>query len=262
VKLYYCYTPAHKVLVDKYFLPSIKDDYELKANFAEIQSLGNWEEESWGRIMTFKSATILKAIEENMGHVFVYSDVDIQFFRPSEQHLIKAIEGKDVVFQRDTPLGAVCAGFMVIRANQQTLKLWKELMKYHDSGGDHDQAEINILIRRMTNIKWDYLPREFFGAGCGRDYKSWTRKLKTFLYRKILKRNYLLRNYFRSWEYRICLKIPTNIVMHHANFTTGVDNKISQLEYVRSLYNRIINPNLYQKFSDQFVIKKHQTRST
>jgi len=44
VKLYYCYAPADEVLVDKYFLPSIKDDYELKANFTEIQGTGRYRD--------------------------------------------------------------------------------------------------------------------------------------------------------------------------------------------------------------------------
>ena len=128
-----------------------------------------------------------------------------------------------------------------------TLKLWKDVQKYHDLNGGHDQERVNILIKRMKNIKWGYLPREFFSAGYGGELNLWKQLLNLF-YCNVLRRYSHLR-----WKPGLSLKIPKNIVMHHANFTTGVANKISQLEYVRSLYgnNGNINRNLHQKFGDQ-----------
>jgi len=75
-----------------------------------------------------------------------------------------------------------------------------------------DQQSLNALIRTTNkfNINWDYLPDQFFGAGL------FTGKI---------------------WELDQELIIPKDIVLHHANYTVGVPNKIAQLKYVAYIVN-------------------------
>ena len=40
-----------------------------------------------------------------------------------------------------------------------------------------------------------------------------------------------------QWEPGCELNIPQDIVMHHANWTIGIENKIAQLQYVRDIVN-------------------------
>ena len=42
-----------------------------------------------------------------------------------------------------------------------------------------------------------------------------------------------------SSKFRLWKKIPESIMLHHANGTTGKDNKIAQLEYVKHNYKNI-----------------------
>jgi len=55
-------------------------------------------------------------------------------------------------------------------------------------------------------IRWGYLPNQFFGGGT-------------------LKGKY--------WWPGLPLAVPDNIVMHHANFTFSIKNKVMQLTYVK-----------------------------
>ena len=76
-----------------------------------------------------------------------------------------------------------------------------------------DQISLNQCINRRSkknpyNVTWDYLPDIFFGGG-------------TFT--------------GCEWTPGKRLTIPQGIVMHHANWTKGISNKIAQLLYVKKL---------------------------
>jgi len=90
-----------------------------------------------------------------MGDVFVYSDVDIQFFKPVNALLIDAIEGYDIVCQKDHPDdGQLCTGFFVIKATKRTLKLWKLVHQAIKKEGQ-DQLAFNRFIRRLKYWPWN-----------------------------------------------------------------------------------------------------------
>jgi hypothetical protein len=165
---------------------------------------------------------------------------------------LSLIFGNDLVFQRDSSLGFLNAGFILCRSSQKTLNLWLDVEKYMlENRNKDDQDALNYflfhrankrlekcyyrlvrnalssmnkwgsvsdkiapLLRTVKNdygIKWRYLPKEFFSPG-------------------IMKRC--------IWSPGMEFPIPRNIIMHHANWTTGVKNKIAQLQYVRDVVNK------------------------
>lgn len=195
--------------------------------------------------MLRKCDLILEAIEENQGEIFIYSDTDVQFFRPTESAILKLMWGKDIIFQRDTPNGKLCCGFLACRANQKTFKLWQDAKQIVSKQSDQDKGDQEIINSLLLNnkisgltqrigarlvrifkkkdpwlahrlfppqnkygIKWGYLPVEFFGAGTLTG---------------------------RQWEPGMYLEIPRNIILHHANWTVGLENKIAQLKFVRDV---------------------------
>jgi hypothetical protein len=211
IKLYAFYTPSHAYMKDRWFLPSLKDDYELiLEEFDQECPSATIMQTGWNSIMIHKIDLIIKGIKENWGKVFIHSDVDIQFFRPTKEIILQAMRDKDMVIQRDDPYGEVCAGFFACRGNEKTLKLWQKIRENVLMPGNkaHDQDWLNSLIYRSNpfNIAWDYLPNDFMGGG------TMTAKL---------------------WLPGKELPIPKTIAMHHANYTFGVDNKIAQLTYVK-----------------------------
>ena len=212
IKLYAMYTPSHTVLVEEWFLPSLKDDYEVIIDFHKQECpTGSFMQEGWTKTTIRKIDLLIRAVYENWGKIFIYSDVDIQFFRSTKDIILNLIKDKDLVIQRDSSDRSVCSGFFACRANEKTLKLWQRIRKYMQSNlRISDQPSLNRFIRITNpyNVVWNYLPVEFFGGG------TLTGK---------------------GWKIGDKLQVPQNIILHHANFTVGIENKIAQLQYVRGV---------------------------
>ena len=240
MKIYCFYTPSYEILVNEWFLSTIKDDYKIILKVGKDPGHHiRYKETGWFNLHQEKVKFILEAIRDNWGEVFIYSDPDVQFITKIQNYVVKSMEDKDLVFQKDDPLGTLCAGFFLCRGNEKTLKLWQHV---HDLVGveqKDDQDNINdILIYGIANIgkivrffrknqllhqlaakfsqggmnsvkiKWNYLPSEFLSGG------TFTGKM---------------------WVPGTKMLIPDKIALHHANWTVGLENKIAQLRYVRDI---------------------------
>lgn len=217
VLLYTFYTPSHEILLKEWFLPSLQDEFKVvvKKFEQECQS-GTYMQKGWTKMMLCKVDLIIEAIQEQWGNIVIYADVDIQFFAPIQDKIEKCLQDKDLVVQKDNNMGALCAGFMAMRANEQTLKLFKKIRnRMIANPGQSDQPTLNQLLikEKYTKIQWDYLPICFFGTA--------TVSCITFANNKI-------------WRHGDDVVIPKNIVLHHANYTAGVENKIKLLTYVKT----------------------------
>ena len=217
IRLYALYTPSHEVLKDTFFLPSLQDDFEVIFEFCEQTSpSATFMSEGWTQTTMRKVDLIIRAIEETWGDFFIFSDVDIQFFQPMQDIIIGLMEGKDIIMQKNNPEGVLCTGFFACRSNEKTLHLWKDVKKTMEKKQSHsDQISFNQCIKRNSKknpygVIWAYLPDTFFGGGTLTAYAGYL------------------------WKPGKTLPIPQDIMMHHANWTQGILNKIAQLEYVRS----------------------------
>jgi len=225
VKLIGVYTKSHRILKDEWFLASLQDNYDVELHNCDIAGSGTYMEPSWSEAVLFKSDTIINSIKKYWGEIFVYSDVDVQFFKPTQQILLNAIKNYDIVCQRDDPYGNLCTGFWIARANEKVLKLWQEIRAILKQE-KRDQFVFNRIIREkpmggkikrifnyfmrifMGKCRYSYFPVTFFGGGTITG-KLWTPGTK--------------------------ISVPEGIVLHHANCTIGVENKIRQLKYVRGV---------------------------
>ncbi len=220
MKLVGMYTESHRVFKDNWFLPSLKDDYDVDLAFCEQEQGGAYMEASWCQAIIFKVKTILRAIEQNRGDVFVYSDVDIQFFQPTQKVLLEQMGEFDIICQRDDPYGYLCAGFWMARANKRVLKLWENVFNSLHAIQD-DQKLMNQFLRTgrkkkivyaLRNLtgwcRYAYLPDTFYGGGTITG---------------------------QHWKPGMDLPVPEGIIMHHANYVEGIDQKIAQMEYVKGI---------------------------
>lgn len=219
------YTPSHTILYEKYFLPSFNKSklnkyYNLHVGeFPQECDKASYMSSGWNDTMMRKVDLILDTIKNHYGEVFVYADVDIQFFRGFNASTY--LKDKDIVFQRNQSKNKrVCAGFFIARANESVYNLWlsvKEQMA-QDPKLD-DQEPLNRALRDRTlrnpnlslDIKWDLLPNTFFNPALYTGAARWTPGIE--------------------------LELPSKIVLHHANWTVGLENKIKQLDYVKMLLN-------------------------
>ena len=222
LKLYAIYSEYNEKLKDEWFLPSLTGEFELHIEKADCFG-GNYGTNAFREAVLEKSNLIINAIKENMSETFVYSDVDIQYFKPIKSLLLDAIVGHDIVCQRDEPRAKgnqLCTGFFIIRANNGTLKLWERVRKAVRKEG-RDQLAFNRILNSWwyrqfsyPRIKYNFLSDNFFSAGTLTG---------------------------ENWQPGQELVIPDDIVLHHANWTVGIENKISQLEYVKRCVESRLN---------------------
>jgi MoaA/NifB/PqqE/SkfB family radical SAM enzyme len=207
MKLISVCTPSHEPLKERWLLRTLKDDYEVCMHACDVRGAGNYLDVDWSRAVLFKSATIVRTIEENWGGVFVYSDVDVAFFGRTEPQIVAALTDKDIVCQLDDPTGNLCTGFFAARANDATLQLWRDV---HEAVARErrDQPAFNRLVRMSPRVRAGYLPRAFFGTG-------------TFAGRLIRDREPIY--------------VPPHPTMFHANFTVGVAGKHRLLGRIEQL---------------------------
>lgn len=208
IPLYSLWTPSHAPLKDRFFLPSVPKEFDLRLHFFDNPGAGFIHDQSFCRAIVRKVEVILQAIEENWGGIFVWSDVDTQFFRSIGDTAQSFAGDFDIVFQIDAPGPVICDGFFVCRAHEHARWLWQKTLEFvrtSESRGD-DQLRVRQLLEAPAPMRVGFLPPTFMGGG------TLTGSL---------------------WVPGQDLPVVEGIVAHHANFTCGVPDKIAQCELVQ-----------------------------
>lgn len=217
INLYTYYTPSHEILLKDWFLPSLNklDEFNIIIEKHEQIEYLRYYTDGWTKLMLIKIDLILKALEENKNSIFVYADVDIQFFRKFKDILFEGHKTHDILIQNGAPdyyePGYACPGFFSCVSNEQTIKLFKQIKELMLDKNICDQIAINKLLTETNplNIKWTYLPRAFLAGTSAGDSSYW------------LPDNDLV--------------IPEGIILHHATHTKDMKDKIAQLVYVQDI---------------------------
>lgn len=224
MKIYVLVSQSHLSLLNEWFLPTLADELPVEIRYLPQITSGEYKSPGWTSAMLEKVALIQSAIQDNWGGEFVYADVDIQFLGPVAEPLTNLPADFDLFFQRDSPTGMLCAGFFVCRANARTASFFEHVaVTLRQRPGSGDQDVVNELLntppattlaglwRRLVSplearVRYTTLPDSFFGGG-------------TFT--------------GRLWQPGDPVALPTRPLMHHANWTVGLANKVAQLSWVR-----------------------------
>jgi len=214
MKIYCLYSPSHKRLFADYFLPSIPDELSVYS-VAQTQQRGNGEYANgpgWLYHAVSKVAWWAEACRDNIGEVFICADVDIQFFGPVKDVILPLMKGNDVLIQVNSQIGECCMGFVACRGSERLASFWEkiktEVTNRNDPNFD-DQDAFNML---RDEIQWDYLPaNKFYTVGM---------------------------TLGQVWQPGMKIKVPRNILMYHANWTVGEQNKTTLLDKVKSIVDK------------------------
>lgn len=219
MKLYSYYTPSHEFFFKNFLLPTARREYEIVSRCedhqfcesAEFESTG-WRETQYNKVLFW-----IQAIKDNMGELILCVDTDIQFFGPTKSLLIKTMGRNDLLYQRNNDKGDICSGLFVCRCSYKTLNIFeivaKRLKSIMDINGGGEQYVMQDLFKEgWHGLKIGMLNRSQFWCP-GIHYKKTS-----------------------------SLDIPSDILIHHANWTIGVENKIKQLEYVKSFVLQSTSP--------------------
>jgi len=218
-KLYTVYSPSHEPLYRRWFLGTMQDDFEVVArSIPQTCESAEYSSPGWTESVSQKIPLILEAIDAHTENgFFVFSDVDIQWLGPVQprlRRLLAEFPDVDIFFQHDAlknPHAAanVCTGFFVCKGNIRTRAFWTLVGQSMLRTGEGDQRTAQKIIARnlIRGLKVGYLPPEFWGPGSMEPAPL-------------------------RWSSGMFLDPPPGLLVHHANWTVGVDSKVEQLEYV------------------------------
>lgn len=249
MRIYTLSTQSRSVFKDRWFLPSLNalpDKFELiVTSDSRRQDAPAYGTSEFNRVMETKTDLLVDAIRQCWGQVFLYSDIDVQFLQ-SFQARIPALMGENhLVAQRDSPQGHLCAGFMMLKADWPVLNLFQEIkLQLSRQSNLDDQAALNHeLIKsgvpeERRGLRYDELVTEAYSRA-GNSFSALTNIPNQFG----LKWNYLPATFFgagtesgKAWKPGDEISVPDDAIMHHANWTEGLENKLAQLEHVREKY--------------------------
>lgn len=206
IKIYCYHTSSYKILTKKNLIPSTTEYQPVFKVEEDRGMISFFKDKKWPDVTAKKTEFIIQAVKENMGKVFIFTDPDVQFLNNTKEAILAALNGKDIVFQKDDPGGTACTGFFACVGTKKILNFWTEVRKMIGNGRDDQDCANKLLKEGCNNLKWGYLPDKFMGGG------TLTGK---------------------NWYPGMHLPIPKDIVFHHANWTKGIKNKMKQLDYVK-----------------------------
>jgi hypothetical protein len=221
------YTPAFQTLFSGYFLPSLKDDFDVVVyEYPQDCHAGAFRADGWEKTMLNKLALLQKAILDNWNNqVFIYSDIDIIFLKPILEPSLHALGDNDFVVQQGWPRNGICAGFFVMRGNEKTLKLIQTAYRLlQEKNCIDDQVAIQTVLDNLTtdDIAWRFLPSKQFPNG-----------------RRVMKETH--GHYTQESE----IELDDTIVLFHANCCIGLDNKYHFLQRVQEQF--LINQSVQKR---------------
>tara|TARA_Y100000310_G_C20564804_1_gene754926 strand:+ start:437 stop:1114 length:678 start_codon:yes stop_codon:yes gene_type:complete len=213
------YSDSHKEFYEKYFLESfnefLKDDFSLNTlHVDQLSTNGAFGSSGFEETMLLKIKHIINNIDITSDDKLVYADCDIQFFQNIKDDLFNELGDYDIKFQDDVI--CLCAGFFICKQNKTVLNFFKQILLVLENnmvngklrGGLSDQIVINNFYnRKLHNTKIGKLPKRYFTvASSSAGPKQWTGQP---------------------------FNVPPDIILHHANWTVGYDNKIKLLNYIK-----------------------------
>lgn len=105
-------------------------------------------------------------------------DADIAFVKNPLSHLESILNDKDIVFQADSVgvgfvdsvlpffFSYICGGFIFMKSNYATKKLWLSVLQYQEKFFWNDQAGLNVCIRHYSqSVTWAILDSKYFPSG-------------------------------------------------------------------------------------------------
>jgi hypothetical protein len=230
MKIITFYSDSHKSLYD-IFVKSFNDNLSSKHTLLtkkinQISPSGEYNSKGFDLAMVEKLIWIIDNIDVNDSSPMVFTDCDVQFFRDLEFD----ISEHDILFQHDyhnnfnyswfpgetNKLGQYpnyCAGFFICRQSEKVKKFFQDVkdnLIKNLNGTLHDQTMMNKMINDGYDLNHGILDSNlYWTVGFSTNGEVWNGQ---------------------------DINVP-NIIMHHANFTIGVNNKIKLMSLVRSKIN-------------------------
>lgn len=169
--LFCCHTPAHRVLFENSFLPSVPAGMEVQNIELGISGRGDFLSEEFLQCIRAKIELIRRSIDDHPGEIIVWSDVDIRFHRPiaGELESLLASSGHSILFQREDRVSReVNTGFFACRCDERVAALFdrvRDLLAAHPDW--NEQRAVNDLIASGEMEHFGHLPANYYARTHG-----------------------------------------------------------------------------------------------
>lgn len=140
LKVVTLYSPSHKEMMEKYFLPSFPEDSRLDLKIVEAPQLAGdkpvFNDPNWKSFMKIKGKLLedeLLSIPENDCYLFL--DVDIIIIQNFYDFIMKEIQNCDFIAQSDSPHAHFlnyCTGVIAFKNTEPTRNLLKAMNMFMD----------------------------------------------------------------------------------------------------------------------------------
>ena len=229
------YSESHKIFLENFFLKTFPFEEGVTLiieRLAQKCATGGLFSHGWRDQMIEKEIFInkyLNLFEE--GEVMVFSDVDIRFYGNIRNDLDKSLGENDICFMKDhnSDTTGRCGGFFVLKVSDKMKDFFGEVLSklksYRETSvsfGTSEQSAINDLLAKRKDISWGYLSEKYYTHG---------------LYVKGI-RNFSNENQSGLWwenkshEEKSAVHVPDGVLVHHAYWCNGIDNKVHLLNWV------------------------------
>jgi hypothetical protein len=233
MKAHTYFTPSHRIFYDDFLKPSFPKTHELIVHEYEqiCQEKGRWRSPGFYKTVCKKVELLRDLAADPNEDMFLFMDSDVQFF--NEDTVTDFIEYSKFSVFDDVHFWCMddimpCTGFMYVRCNSTTVKVFDEmieLMKRNDSkslGGDQN------AFRFVTNNHQDFQ---------GRIITSLLPRLIYCNYAHLETLNQGGKKDHYVWDGQTPVEVPNDVIdamrVHHGNYTIGVDNKFALMSTVR-----------------------------
>lgn len=210
MNLYTCYTPSHKPLYWKYMVNTVYFDTSLVVHELPEIGDGTYRNPKWTVATHRKILMIQEVLKADIDDIFMFSDVDVQFFGPLTDIVTHSIRDYDIVTQADPSRDydvMHCTGFMAIRVNDEMRDLFKKvLIQMAEKPNLDDQDAFNVVVREGN-----------YNIGTFDPQIVWSHR--------------------QQWNPDDPISVPKECAVHHANWVHGVRHKAMQLDTVRNQYH-------------------------
>jgi hypothetical protein len=210
IPLFTYYSASHEVLFERFFYPSylehLSGDFDLTVVKGDQLCSGSYKQTNWNLQMRERAIYLNEFIQTTQSKYFLFSDVDILFYKNVKDELLEEIKGFDLIMQDDSfeeMPNNLCAGFFFCRINKTTRAFFKRMTREYFDELD-DQQNFNLHLIQGNKIRYKPLSRRFYNL--------------------------------RFWHPGNEIRYPDfPIVMYHANFTIGIVNKLYLLENFKKI---------------------------
>lgn len=201
LKILSYHTRTHQLLFDKFFKPSIKDTHTLISKIGnQVSHNGEYFSNGFNQTMKDKIMCVRESLVNISENDFLlYSDVDVIFIEKIEDY-IKNYYHFDLVFQKG--YSGFNAGFFIVKNNKNVIEFLDEVISECHNHFD-DQHAINYLITKYYDkLNYAAFDDQIFSIAATNGGHIWQGGDIQFI---------------------------SNILVFHACWCVGIDNKIKLL---------------------------------